>query len=96
MTEPLRINHRFEVSAERVFEAFVDVNKASKFLFATPTGRMVRAELEPRVCGALLFVERRGERRRARRDGRRARAPDALCLRFQRAERVPSKHSRHG
>jgi uncharacterized protein YndB with AHSA1/START domain len=61
MTEPLRINHRFEVSAERVFEAFVDVHKASKFLFATPTGRMVRAELEPRVGGALLFVERRGE-----------------------------------
>jgi uncharacterized protein YndB with AHSA1/START domain len=61
MTHQLRIKHRFEASAERVFDAFVDANRASKFLFATPTGQMVRAELEPRVGGALLFVERRGD-----------------------------------
>lgn len=61
MTNQLRINHRFKVSAERVFDAFADVDRASQFLFATPTGRMVRAVLEPRVGGALLFVERRGD-----------------------------------
>ena len=61
MTNQLRINHHFEVSAERVFDAFVDVDRASQFLFATPTGRMVRSVLEPRVGGALLFVERRGD-----------------------------------
>jgi uncharacterized protein YndB with AHSA1/START domain len=59
MNDQLKVRHRFNASAERVFDAFVDVKKASQFLFATPTGTMIRAELEPKVGGKLLFIERR-------------------------------------
>ena len=33
--------------------------KARKFLFATSTGQMVRAEIDPRVGGAFNFTDRR-------------------------------------
>lgn len=50
---------RFEASAERVFDAFLDPKKASTFLFATPAGEMVRAEVDPRVGGRYTFTDRR-------------------------------------
>jgi uncharacterized protein YndB with AHSA1/START domain len=46
---------------ERVFDAWVDPQLASKFLFSTPQGEMLRCEIDARVCGSLLIVERRGE-----------------------------------
>ena len=55
----VRVTRRFTASAERVFDAFLDPEKAGRFLFATPTGQMVRAETDPRVGGAYLFTERR-------------------------------------
>lgn len=61
MTQPLRVEHRFNVSAERVYDAFIDVRIARQFLFATPAGEMVVAELEPRVGGAFRFVDRRDD-----------------------------------
>jgi uncharacterized protein YndB with AHSA1/START domain len=54
-----RVTHRFEVTAERVFDALLDVEKARRFMFATPTGQMVRAEIDPRVGGAFCFIDRR-------------------------------------
>ena len=54
------VSHRFKVSAERVMEAWLDPDQARKFLFATESGEMLRAEIEPRVGGAFTITERRG------------------------------------
>ncbi|HEX5870315.1 MAG TPA: SRPBCC domain-containing protein [Longimicrobium sp.] len=61
MQPPLvvRVTRRFAASAERVFDAFLDPEKAGRFMFATATGHMVRAEVDPRVGGRYVFVDRR-------------------------------------
>lgn len=64
MTSPpaaatVRVTRRFDASAERVFDAWLDVEKASTFLFATASGQMVRAEIDARVGGSFTFVDRR-------------------------------------
>ena len=60
-TEPIvvRVTREFSQSAERVFDAFLDVDKARRFLFATAHGKMVRAELVPLVGGVFIFTDRR-------------------------------------
>jgi uncharacterized protein YndB with AHSA1/START domain len=55
----VRVTHRFSTSAERVFDAWLDPARARKFLFTTPTGQMVRAEIDARIGGAFCFVDRR-------------------------------------
>ena len=55
----VRVTHRFKASAERVFDAWLDPERARKFLFATPTGTMVRAEIDPKPGGSFCFVDRR-------------------------------------
>lgn len=60
MTERVvTIKKRFDVAAERVFAAWLDRRLAPQFLFATPDGEMVKAELDPVVGGELNFTERR-------------------------------------
>ncbi len=53
------VTHRYAASPERVFDAFLDVATARRFLFATPTGEMIAAEIDPRVGGRFTFTERR-------------------------------------
>ena len=58
-TTTVRVKHRFTASPERVFDAWLDPERARRFLFATPTGQMVQAETDPRVGGRFTFTDRR-------------------------------------
>jgi uncharacterized protein YndB with AHSA1/START domain len=58
-TVSVRVTHRFDASAERVYDAFLDPGKASRFMFMTATGQIVRCEIDGRVGGAFVIVDRR-------------------------------------
>lgn len=55
----LTIRRDFEASPERVFDAWLDPDQARRFLFATPEGEMRTVEIDARVGGRALIVERR-------------------------------------
>lgn len=55
------VTHRYAASPEKVFDAFLDVGVARRFLFATATGEMITAEIDPHVGGRFTFIERRPE-----------------------------------
>jgi uncharacterized protein YndB with AHSA1/START domain len=55
----VRVTHRFDASAERVYDAFLDPARASKFMFASATGRIVRCEIDARVGGKFTIVDHR-------------------------------------
>ena len=55
----LTVTRDFDASPERVFDAWLDPKDAARFLFATPDGEMLTCEIDPRVGGQALIVERR-------------------------------------
>jgi len=55
----LRIKRRFDVAPERVFDAWVDPHITAQWLFATPTGRIIRCDIDARVGGKFVIVDRR-------------------------------------
>ena len=61
MTSPivLKVSRDFDASPEALFDAWLDPAIAGKFLFATPDGEMLKVEIDARVGGRALVVERR-------------------------------------
>ena len=55
----LVVTQHYSAPPERVFDAFLDVSLARRFLFATAGGEMIQADLDPRVGGRFEFVDRR-------------------------------------
>jgi uncharacterized protein YndB with AHSA1/START domain len=51
--------HRYGVSAEKIYDTLLDVAKARNFMFRTVTGKVVKAEVDGRVGGGFVFVEKR-------------------------------------
>ncbi len=61
MADPivLIVTRDFAASPERVFDAWLDPAQAARFLFATPGGEMLQVEIDARIGGRALIVERR-------------------------------------
>ncbi|MBX3020094.1 MAG: SRPBCC domain-containing protein [Bdellovibrionales bacterium] len=62
MSEPkikVKVSHRYNATPGRVFQALLDPEKAKTFMFATMTGKMIKAEIDAREGGAFTFIDRR-------------------------------------
>jgi uncharacterized protein YndB with AHSA1/START domain len=61
MSSPVvvRATHRYSASAERVFDAWLTPGQASRFLFRTRTGNVMRCEITPEVGGGFTVTDRR-------------------------------------
>lgn len=55
----IQVIHRYDHKPERIYDAFLNVEQARKFMFASQKGNMIKAEVQPFVGGAFLFVDAR-------------------------------------
>lgn len=58
-TDYVTVVHHYKAPPKVVFDAFLDPKTASQFLFATPAGEIVKAEVDAKVGGKFTFVDRR-------------------------------------
>jgi uncharacterized protein YndB with AHSA1/START domain len=58
-TAVVQVTRRFESTAEQIFDAWLDPATARAFLFATPSGQMIRADIDARPGGSFHMVDRR-------------------------------------
>ena len=56
---PISVSRSFEAPAEIIYSAWLEPEIAEKFFFATADGKMVRAEIDPRVGGEFVMTDRR-------------------------------------
>ena len=54
---PLIVRHVYSAPPARIFEGWVDPSLASRWLFATPDGRIVRCDIDARPGGAYVDVD---------------------------------------
>lgn len=55
----IRVTRTFDAPAERLYDAFLDPAQARRFLFATASGEIVRADIDARVGGRFTLTDRR-------------------------------------
>lgn len=53
------VTRNFDHSAESVFDALLDADRARNFMFATESGEMVKAEIDASIGGSYVFTEDR-------------------------------------
>lgn len=55
----VRVTHHYNLSAQRVFDAWVTPALAARFLFTTRTGNILHCEIDPRIGGGFTVTDRR-------------------------------------
>ncbi len=55
----IKVTHRYSAPADRVFDAWLTPGQASRFLFRTRTGNVMRCEINPEVGGGFTVTDRR-------------------------------------
>jgi uncharacterized protein YndB with AHSA1/START domain len=55
----VRVTHRFNTSAQRVFDAWLTPALAARFLFTTRTGNILHCEIDPQIGGGFTVTDRR-------------------------------------
>ncbi len=57
----ITVTHRYDAPPERLFNAWLDAERASEWLFATPGGVMTKVAIDGQVGGGFTIIERRGD-----------------------------------